>query len=72
PAVALRPIPSRIPNPRELGLPEGIETIVDHPQGLILVTGATGQGKTTTLASLLDRVNRLSSRHVITIEDPIE
>ncbi|MGE0707727.1 MAG: type IV pilus twitching motility protein PilT [Planctomycetota bacterium] len=71
-AVAFRPIPARIPAPRELGLPDHIETLVDYPQGLVLVTGATGQGKSTTLASLLDRVNRLHSRHVITIEDPIE
>jgi twitching motility protein PilT len=71
-AAALRPIPNRIPIPRELRIPEHVETLVDVPQGLLLVTGATGQGKSTTLASLLDRINRLHSRHVITVEDPIE
>lgn len=70
--LALRMIPSRIPPMDELGLPEAVQHMVDAPSGLILVTGPTGSGKSTTMASMIDHIaqNRLS--HVLTIEDPIE
>ena len=69
---ALRLIPPRVRQIRELNLPPVIERISLERRGLILVTGTTGSGKSTTLASMIDHVNRLQSRHVITIEDPIE
>jgi len=69
---ALRLIPPRVRQIRELNLPPVIERIALERRGLILVTGTTGSGKSTTLASMIDHVNRLQSRHVITVEDPIE
>ena len=71
-AAAFRLIPMTIPNPQALGLPQVILNLANCPQGLVLVTGPTGHGKSTTLAALLNEVNRLRSCHVITIEDPIE
>ena len=69
---AFRLIPQRILTPEELGLPEAAIGLTDLPRGLVLVTGATGSGKTTTLAALIDRINRTRREHVITIENPIE
>jgi twitching motility protein PilT len=69
---ALRPIPEVIPSLRELGLSEGIEKLADVKQGLVLVTGPTGHGKTTTQAAMIDRINDTRACHIITIEDPIE
>lgn len=71
-AAALRLISSRIPTAVELGLPKAIINLARKPQGLVLVTGPTGQGKSTTLAALVDEINRTRSCHIITIEDPIE
>jgi twitching motility protein PilT len=71
-ALALRLIPFRIPSFDELGLPAIADQLVDLPQGLILVTGPTGSGKSTTLASMLDAVNERRAAHIVTIEDPIE
>lgn len=71
-AVALRIIPFRIMSLAELGLPSTLETFCDLPHGLVIVTGPTGSGKSTTLAALIDLINERYSRHVITIEDPIE
>jgi twitching motility protein PilT len=71
-SAAVRALPRIIPSPAELGLPEALAELVKARQGLILVCGPTGCGKTTTLASLLDVVNRSEMRHVITIEDPVE
>ena len=71
-AAALRILPRRIPTLAELGLPETLHDLTRTARGLVLVTGATGSGKTTTLAALLDRIVRAEPRHVITIEDPVE
>lgn len=71
-ATAFRVIPARIPTIRELGLPLILEDLTRKPRGLILVTGPTGSGKSTTLAAMINQINTESSRHIITIEDPIE
>ncbi len=71
-AGAFRMIPYKIPTPTELGLPPLIIPITEKPRGLVLVTGQTGTGKSTTLASLLNHINKLRSEHIITVEDPIE
>src|SRR6476659_6591504 len=65
-------IPARVPTVEELDLPPAVAELYASGRGLILVTGPTGSGKSTTLAAILDRVNRRLSRHVVTIEDPIE
>lgn len=69
---ALRPIPDTIPGLRELGLPEDVDKLAAVKQGLVLVTGPTGHGKTTTQAAIIDFINNTRACHVITIEDPIE
>lgn len=69
---AFRIIPSEIPNFAKLGLPPGVTRLAEERRGLVLVTGATGSGKTTTLASMLDHINRTRRQHIVTIEDPIE
>jgi len=71
-AGAFRTIPFDIRSFKDLGLPEIMHDLVKKPRGLILVTGPTGSGKSTTLAAMLDRVNEDRSEHIITIEDPIE
>jgi twitching motility protein PilT len=71
-AAAFRVIPSKIPTVRELGLPLVLEDLSRRPRGLILVTGPTGSGKSTTLAAMLGQINNERSVHIITIEDPIE
>ncbi|WP_417899421.1 type IV pilus twitching motility protein PilT [Bacillus haimaensis] len=71
-AIAIRIIPSRVPSLEELSLPPILNSLVDKPQGLILVTGPTGSGKSTTLASMIDYMNRTMKKHIITLEDPIE
>ena len=71
-AGAFRAIPYKIMNFEELGLPKIINRISDLPKGLVLVTGATGSGKSTTLASLINKINEERHGHIITIEDPIE
>ena len=71
-ALALRMIPTRIPDYEELGLPPVADWLATLPRGLVLVTGPTGSGKSTTLASIVDRINVTRSLHVLTIEDPIE
>lgn len=70
--LALRLLPARIPSPSELGLPDVLSELVLAPHGLILFTGAAGQGKSTSQASLLHHLNEQRARHVITLEDPIE
>ena len=70
--MALRIIPSKIPKWEDLGVPKQARDLVYRPHGLILVTGPTGSGKTTTLASLIRDINEKEYKHIITIEDPIE
>jgi twitching motility protein PilT len=69
---AFRVIPKNVPNFEQLGLPAGIRRLAEEHRGLVLVTGATGSGKTTTLAAMLDFMNRNRQQHIVTIEDPIE
>lgn len=71
-AVAIRQIPFKILSFEELGLPKVIADMANLPRGLVLVTGPTGSGKSTTLASVLDKINRERCGHIITVEDPIE
>jgi twitching motility protein PilT len=72
PALALRHISVQIPSIEELGLPPMVRDLAFSHRGLILVTGVTGSGKSTTLAAMVDAINRTTSRNVITVEDPIE
>lgn len=71
-AASLRLIPNNIKTVAELGMPPVIQTFADLPRGLVLVTGPTGSGKSTTLAALIDKINTEKAKHIITIEDPIE
>jgi pilus retraction protein PilT len=71
-AVAMRVIPSVVPERESLGLPEAVLRLAGHPQGLVLVTGPTGSGKSTTLATLVDILNSTRNCKIITVEDPIE
>ncbi len=71
-AAALRLIPNEIKTIAELGLPNVVLNFANYPRGLVLVTGPTGSGKSTTLAALVDKVNTERAQHIITIEDPIE
>jgi twitching motility protein PilT len=68
----LRQIPQKILTLEQLGLPMSIQKMCDHPKGLVLVTGPTGSGKSTTLAAMIDYINRNRRTHIITLEDPIE
>jgi twitching motility protein PilT len=71
-AAAIRVIPIKIRSFDELGLPPIVEQLADRPKGLILVTGPTGSGKSTTLAAMVDKINSERAEHIMTIEDPIE
>ena len=71
-AIALRVVPTRIPTIEELQLPNVLKKIAEKPQGLVLVTGPTGSGKSTTLASMIQYMNQTMRKHIITLEDPIE
>lgn len=71
-AGAFRMVPFQSFDIRKLGLPPVVEEIVDKPSGLVLVTGPTGSGKSTTLAAIIDAINSTKSKHIVTIEDPIE
>jgi twitching motility protein PilT len=72
PAAAFRSLPIAIPTFEMLGVPESIYTLVGRHQGLILVTGPTGSGKSTTQAAMIDYINRTRACHIITVEDPVE
>ena len=69
---AFRTIPHEIKNFSELGLPEVVEDLCEKPRGLVLVTGPTGSGKSTTLASMIDKINQSRHEHIMSVEDPIE
>lgn len=71
-AMVLRSIPEQVPSLTELGLPAVLQTLADMPRGLVLVTGPTGSGKSTTLAAMVDHINHHRACHIITLEDPIE
>jgi twitching motility protein PilT len=71
-AACLRALSSKIPSFEKLGLPDVVREMSEKPRGLILVTGPTGSGKTTTLAAMLDLINRTRAEHILTVEDPIE
>jgi len=71
-AAALRPIPHEMPEFDSLGIPDSVKAFTDLRRGLVLVTGPTGSGKSTTLASLIDIINRNKPLHIVTVEDPIE
>lgn len=71
-AAAFRVIPSEVTTLDELNAPESFKHIIDAPRGLVLVTGPTGSGKSTTLAAMLNHINETRSQHILTIEDPIE
>jgi twitching motility protein PilT len=69
---AFRVIPKHVPSFEQLSLPPGVQKLAEEHRGLVLVTGATGSGKTTTLAAMIDFMNRTRRQHIVTIEDPIE
>jgi twitching motility protein PilT len=71
-AAAVRLLPTRVPHLSALGLPHSLSFLAQLPRGLVLIGGPTGSGKTTTLAALVDEINRGDARHIVTIEDPIE
>ncbi len=71
-SAVLRLIPSRLLSLDEIGLPQAVRNLLGRPRGLVLVTGPTGSGKSTTLAAMLDWINTHYDRHIVTIEDPIE
>ena len=71
-AAAVRLLPTRVPRLATLGLPPSVELLGQLPRGLVLIGGPTGSGKTTTLAALVDDLNRRDARHIVTIEDPVE
>lgn len=71
-AISIRVVPYQIPDFRTLGIPQAVQDMIERDRGLFLVTGATGSGKSTTLAALLDHLNKIREVHIITIEDPIE
>jgi twitching motility protein PilT len=71
-AAAVRLLPTKVPRLASLGLPQGVEMLAQLPRGLVLVGGPTGSGKSTTVAALVEEINRRDARHILTIEDPIE
>jgi len=72
PAMVVRLIPLEVPTLEQLDLPRIFQTLAERPKGMLLVTGATGAGKTTTLAAVIDHINATMKRHILTIEDPVE
>ena len=70
--MVIRMIPFNVRTFQELGLPPVVAKLAERPRGLILVTGPTGSGKSTTLAAIIDKINKERKGHIITVEDPIE
>lgn len=70
--LVVRLVPATVPGFDTLGLPAAIRRLADEPRGLILITGPTGSGKTTTVAAIVDHINETAARHIVTIEDPVE
>jgi len=71
-SIALRQVVTRVPDFAELNLPAAVPSLALEPRGMVLVTGTTGSGKTTTLAAMIDHINHLMRKHIVTVEDPIE
>ena len=71
-AAVIRIIKFGLPDPAKLGIPESVLSLADNKKGLVLITGSAGTGKSTTLACMIDRINRTRDCHIITMEDPIE
>jgi twitching motility protein PilT len=71
-AMVMRSLPHKIPHFDELGLPDAVRELAESERGIVLVTGTTGSGKSTTLAAMVDHINRTMQKHIVTIEDPIE
>lgn len=71
-AIVIRIIPREIPSFESLNLPSAVKKCIEYKDGIVIVTGATGSGKSTTLASMIDDINTNQSRHIITVEDPVE
>src|SRR5689334_19142409 len=71
-SIALRAIPYQVRTIDDLGLPEVVRRLAEEPRGIILLTGTTGSGKSTTLAAMIDHINSTRARHIVTLEDPIE
>ena len=71
-AAVIRVIRFGLPDPAKLGIPESVLSLADNKKGLVLITGSAGTGKSTTLACMIDRINRSRDGHIITMEDPIE
>src|SRR5262249_45478523 len=71
-SIALRAIPFQVRTIDDLGLPEVVRRLAEEPRGIILLTGTTGSGKSTTLAAMIDHINSTRARHIVTMEDPIE
>lgn len=72
PSMAIRPVPYQIPLIKDLGLPQAAANLAEKSQGLVLITGSKGSGKSTTMAALINKINRERCCHIITLEDPIE
>jgi twitching motility protein PilT len=71
-SIVLRVVPFKVLSVEDLQLPPAVSKLADEERGIVLVTGTTGSGKSTTLAAMIDRINRMTHKHVVTIEDPIE
>ena len=71
-SIALRAIPFSVRTIDDLGLPDVVRRLAEEPRGIILLTGTTGSGKSTTLAAMIDHINSTRARHIVTMEDPIE
>ncbi len=71
-SLVMRAVPFKVPELHELNLPEAVRALADEERGIVLVTGTTGSGKSTTLGAMIDHINRTTKKHIVTVEDPIE